>query len=78
MLIGKAMIFPGQYRRLDAIKRNGVKAAQLLCGIVPMLVIAGAIEGFFSPNPNVPEPVKYLAGIGLFCCLVVYCVRQKG
>ena len=77
LLIGQAIVFPGKYRRLYAIKRNGVKATQLLFGIVPMLVIAGAIEGFFSPNPAIPEPIKYLAGISLFCGLVAYCNRQK-
>ena len=77
LLIGKAIVFPGKYRRLDAIKLNGVKAAKLLLGIVPMLVIAGAIEGFFSPNPAIPHPIKYLTGISLFSGLVSYCNRQK-
>ena len=78
LLIGKAIVFPGKYRRLYALRLNGVKAAQLLFGIVPMLVIAGAIEGFFSPNPVIPNPIKYLVGISLFCSLVAYCNRQHG
>ena len=77
LLIGKAMIFPGKYRRIDALKSNSIKAAQLLFGIVPMLMIAGAIEGFFSPNPLIPNPIKYLMGIGLFCLLIAYCTRQQ-
>ena len=77
LLIGKAMVFPGRYRRLDAIKQNSIKAAQLLFGIVPMLISAGIIEGFFSPSPVIPNPVKYLTGIGLFCLLLVYCTRKK-
>ncbi len=36
----------------------GSQAAQLVFGIVPMLMIAGIIEGLFSPNPSVPEPLK--------------------
>ncbi|GAB4523823.1 MAG: stage II sporulation protein M [Pleurocapsa sp.] len=76
LLIGKGMLFPGAYRRLDSIKQHGIKASQLLFGIVPMLIIAGIIEGFFSPNPAIPNPVKYLAGIGLFCLLVIYCTRK--
>jgi len=77
LLIGKAMIFPGQYKRIDALKQNSAKAAQLLFGIIPMLIIAGTIEGFFSPSPIIPSPIKYLAGTGLFFLLVVYCSRQK-
>ena len=30
LLIGKALVFPGEYTRIDALKLNGVKAAQLL------------------------------------------------
>lgn len=77
LLIGRAILFPGKYRRRDAIKFYGYQAAQLVFGIVPILIIAGTIEGFFSPSPWVPEPLKYLAGIGLFALLVMYCSRQK-
>src|SRR4028118_1787492 len=77
LLIARAILFPGKYRRMDALKVYGSQAAQLVFGIVPMLVIAGTIEGFFSPSPVVPEPLKYLAGIGLFTLLVIYCSRKQ-
>ncbi|MEH2357288.1 stage II sporulation protein M [Nostoc sp.] len=76
-LLARAILFPGKYRRGDALKFYGYQAVQLVFGIVPMLIIAGAIEGFFSPNPNVPDAIKYLAGIGLFILLVMYCSRKK-
>ncbi|MGL5836291.1 MAG: stage II sporulation protein M [Waterburya sp.] len=77
LLIGKGMIFPGKYKRIDALKNNSIQAAQLLMGIIPMLVIAGTIEGFFSPSPLIPNPIKYLAGTTIFCLLVLYCLRKK-
>ncbi|QMS88292.1 stage II sporulation protein M [Nostoc edaphicum CCNP1411] len=76
-LLARAILFPGKYRRGDALKFYGSQAVQLVFGIVPMLIIAGVIEGFFSPNPSVPDAVKYLAGIGLFVILVMYCSRKK-
>lgn len=76
LLIARGMLFPGKYTRVEALKFYGYKAAQLVFGIVPMLVIAGTIEGFFSPSPVAPEPLKYLAGIGLFTLLVMYCSRK--
>ncbi|MEH2027381.1 stage II sporulation protein M [Nostoc sp.] len=76
-LLARAILFPGKYRRGDALKFYGFQAVQLVFGIVPMLIIAGAIEGFFSPNPNVPDAIKYLAGIGLFILLVLYCSRKQ-
>ena len=77
LLIGKAIVFPGEYRRIDALKFNGIKAAQLLFGIIPMLIVAGTIEGFLSPNPAIPDAVKYLVGTGLFVLLVSYCSRRR-
>ncbi|MBE9005218.1 stage II sporulation protein M [Fortiea sp. LEGE XX443] len=77
LLLARAILFPGKYRRGDALKFYGSQAAQLVFGIVPMLIIAGTIEGFFSPNPSVPDVVKYLAGLGLFVFLVLYCSRKR-
>ncbi len=77
LLIARAILFPGKYRRVDALKFYGNKAAQLVFGIVPMLIIAGTIEGFFSPSPAIPDPLKYLVGIGLFTLLVIYCSRKR-
>lgn len=75
-LLARAILFPGQYRRVDALKLYGQQAAQLMFGIVPMLIIAGTIEGFFSPNPAIPGLVKYATGIGLLVGLVTY-LRRK-
>ena len=77
LLIARGMLFPGQYTRIEALKFYGYKAAQLVFGIVPMLIIAGTIEGFYSPSPVVPNPLKYLAGVGLFTLLVIYFSRKK-
>jgi uncharacterized membrane protein SpoIIM required for sporulation len=75
-LLARAILFPGKYRRGDALKFYGSQAVQLVFGIVPMLIIAGTIEGFFSPNPLIPDPIKYLAGMALFVLLVLYCSRK--
>ncbi len=75
-LLARALLFPGQYRRSDALKLYGTQAAQLVFGLVPMLVLAGMIEGFFSPQPNIPDLVKYVTGILLFVSLVWYLGRK--
>lgn len=76
-LIGRAILFPGRYRRGEALRHYGSQAAQLVYGIVPMLVVAGIIEGFISPQPSIPDGFKYLVGTGLFMALVAYCCRRK-
>lgn len=77
LLLARGILLPGQYRRLDALKVYGLQAAKLVYGIIPMLVIAGVIEGFFSPQTWIPNEIKYLAGAGLFIMLVKYCRQQR-
>ena len=72
LLIARALLFPGGYRRSDAFKIYGNQAAQLMFGVVPLLLIAGVIEGFVSPNPAIPNPFKYLIGALLFWGLLIY------
>ncbi len=49
LLIGKALLMPGDLRRIDALVTNGSLAIKLILGCIPMLLIAGLIEGFISP-----------------------------
>ena len=77
LLIARGLIFPGRYRRIDALRIYGLQAAQLVLGIVPMLLVAGTIEGFFSPQDIIPSPVKYLTGTALFILLMLYALRDE-
>jgi uncharacterized membrane protein SpoIIM required for sporulation len=77
LAIAKGLLFPANYRRSDALKKAGLQAAKLVFGMIPMLIIAGTIEGFISPNPNISEPLRYCLGILLFTLLVLYCSRKK-
>jgi peptidoglycan biosynthesis protein MviN/MurJ (putative lipid II flippase) len=43
----------------------------LLLGTIPMLVVAGVIEGFFSPSA-VPVPAKFTLAAVLFAALMSY------
>ena len=77
LLLARALLFPGPYRRRDALKFYGVQAAQLIFGVVPMLVMAGIIEGFFSPSPWIPNPIKYIVGMILLTGLIIYFSRRQ-
>jgi uncharacterized membrane protein SpoIIM required for sporulation len=76
-LLARAILFPAPYRRVDALKLYGQQAAQLMFGVVPLLVMAGAIEGFFSPHPAIPDLFKYVTGTLLFVGLIRYFQRQR-
>jgi uncharacterized membrane protein SpoIIM required for sporulation len=76
-LLARAILFPAPYRRTDALKQYGQQAAQLMFGVVPLLVIAGIIEGFFSPNPAIPDLLKYGTGTLLLGLLMRYLQRSR-
>lgn len=77
LLIAKALLFPGDYRRADAFKLYGLQAAKLMFGVVVLLIFAGIIEAFISPQLWLPAPFKYLFGTMLFSALVIYCGRSQ-
>jgi hypothetical protein len=65
------MLFPGLLPRKQSLAQAGARAAQLLLGTIPMLIIAGLIEGFFSPS-NAPAAMKFTLAAVLFPALLSY------
>ena len=49
LLLGKALLMPGDLRRIDALKKNGITALNLVLGVALILIIAGLFEGFVTP-----------------------------
>ena len=74
LLIGTALLMPGNLSRADAFKSRGLEAVRLIVGCVPLLVIAGIIEGFISPAPISPI-IKYtvavVTGLALYSYLLL-------
>jgi uncharacterized membrane protein SpoIIM required for sporulation len=63
LLIGTALLMPGNLSRADAFKARGMEAVRLIVGCIPLLVIAGIIEGFISPAPISPIIKFTVAGV---------------
>lgn len=57
LMIGWALLCPGDYTRGAALKLAGREALKLLLGVTAMLIIAGLIEGFVSPS-MIPNQAK--------------------
>jgi uncharacterized membrane protein SpoIIM required for sporulation len=72
--IARGMLFPGLLPRRESLALAGGRAARLMIGIVPMLVVAGIIEGFVSPS-GLSTPLKFLLSGVLFAALTTYLVR---
>ena len=72
--LGHAMLFPGALRWKESVARGGMEATRLISGIIPMLVIAGCLEGFFSPS-RAPVWLKFTVGGLLFSLLLMWLFR---
>ena len=74
-LIAKGLLFPGMLPRRASLVREGSRAMQLVLGIIPLLIVAGTIEGFVSPT-DLAARWKYLLGAGLFGLLLLFVMRK--
>ncbi len=70
--MGWAVIHPGLFRRWDALVVEGRKAVRILFGCVPLLVVAGLIEGLFSTNSDIPAALHWAMGLGTGVILYAY------
>ncbi|MBU6455611.1 MAG: stage II sporulation protein M [Cyanobacteria bacterium REEB67] len=79
LLVGKALLFPGQHKRIDALKMAVRPACGMFIGCVWLLLIAGSIEGFISPRTDIAPEVKYAVSLATAVTLLLYLFapRQK-
>jgi uncharacterized membrane protein SpoIIM required for sporulation len=76
MMIGDSILRPGALRRRDALVRAARTAAQILVGGACLLVLAGTIEGFFSPS-DAPDWLKYTVGLVSGSLLYLYLLGSR-
>ncbi len=63
LLIARGFLFPGSLSRRESLVYYGGQAGRPILGIIPVLIIAGTIEGFISPS-SFPAAAKFaLAGV---------------
>lgn len=79
LLLAQGVIAPGRSRRIDALKANARRAGVLMSGVAGLLVIAGIIEGFVTPQ-RTTELFRFAVGAvtaaGL-CAYFALCGRAQ-
>ena len=73
--LGYAMLFPGSLRWRDSVAQGGIEATRLVSGVIPMLIVAGTLEGFFSPS-RAAIWLKFTVGGLLFSLLLLWLFRR--
>ncbi|MCA1666127.1 MAG: stage II sporulation protein M [Thermomicrobia bacterium] len=69
--VARGIVRPGLPSRREAVARAGRSATLLACGCVPLLVVAGTLEGFVSPS-GLPGGLKLLIGLTTGILLYTY------
>jgi uncharacterized membrane protein SpoIIM required for sporulation len=71
LLLGRGLVAPGTLPRGEALRLHAGTAVRLVLGVVPLLIVAGVIEGFVSPVAIDPG-VKFVIGAALLILLALY------
>jgi len=69
--IARGLLFPGLLPRKASLAQAGGRASKLILGTIPMLLVAGTIEGFFSAT-DAPVAMKFALGGLLLAVLGAY------
>ena len=75
LMIARGLLFPGVLTRRDSLVAAGATAVRLLLGVIPMLVVAGVIEGFLSPS-RLSAATKFLFAGVMAALLVSYLLSR--
>jgi uncharacterized membrane protein SpoIIM required for sporulation len=62
--VGEALVRPGSRGRIAAFRAAALRSGAVLLACALLLVGAGFIEGFVSPDPRIPLGAKVAIGVG--------------
>jgi uncharacterized membrane protein SpoIIM required for sporulation len=69
--LGWALLNPGSYTRRDALAQAARRAVMITVVAVPLLIVAGTIEGLFSPT-DAPLALHIAVGLISGICMYAY------
>lgn len=71
LLLARGVLVPGFLSRRDSLVQAAALAVRLVLGVIPLLLVAGAVEGFVSPG-DLPPSAKFALGAALLVLLAGY------
>jgi len=73
--LGWSWIAPGRYTRMEALRRAARHAVVLVYGVVALLLLAAAVEAFWSSARWIAPWVKY--AVGTVCWVLMWGCQEK-
>jgi uncharacterized membrane protein SpoIIM required for sporulation len=71
LLLARGLLFPAELPRRDSLIYYGGQGVRLALGIIPLLLVAGVLEGFFSPS-YLPPAAKFACSAAAGGVLFLY------
>jgi len=68
--VGEALVRPGTLTRAEAFRRATAEATPVLVVVVLLLLVCGFIEGYVSPDPEIPRWARITIGVGYWLFMV--------
>lgn len=57
-VLSNGMLFPGTYSRSIALRTSALKGVKIMISLVPLFIIAGFIEAFFTRETDLPNWIR--------------------
>ncbi len=74
IVLGRGLLFPGTYTRMQAFRISSKKGMVVLAGIAPVIIFAAFIESFFTRYTDLPDIVRLLVIIASLAFVLFYFV----
>jgi len=76
LVLGHAVLEPGEWSRAEALRRRGRDAVLLALGAAPALAAIAVLEGYVSPGTWLPAGLKAALGLALAAAGWSYLLRS--
>jgi uncharacterized membrane protein SpoIIM required for sporulation/uncharacterized RDD family membrane protein YckC len=68
--LGEALIRPGERTRSEAFRAATAEGIRVMLAVTLLLLICGFIEGYVSPDPEVPRWARITIGVGYWLFMI--------
>lgn len=74
LIVGNSILFPGTHKRLHSLRNGARDGLKIMVGIVPILLMAAALEGFVTRYSTMPRWLSVSILLASFTFIVWYFV----
>jgi uncharacterized membrane protein SpoIIM required for sporulation/uncharacterized RDD family membrane protein YckC len=68
--VGEALIRPGELTRSESFRNAAAESIRVLFAVTMLLLVCGFIEGYVSPDPEVPRWARVTIGVGYWLFMI--------